>query len=96
MIIELFCPHCNFSRKVPREKIPVGAKWATCPRCGQRFEFSQSEEGAGFITQEAEKTGHDSDSLIIDGGLLVEGDWNTFYQYKKSLQKNSPPEQQNE
>ena len=63
MTVELFCPHCNFSRKVPREKVPVGARWATCPRCGQRFEFSQSGQGVGFAVKEAgaEKTGQESE-----------------------------------
>ncbi|MDY6971874.1 MAG: YIP1 family protein [Thermodesulfobacteriota bacterium] len=55
MTIALFCPFCSFSRKVPREKIPVGAKWATCPRCGQRFEFPTSENGVGSGNPEAEE-----------------------------------------
>ncbi|THB70229.1 MAG: hypothetical protein D6E12_03085, partial [Desulfovibrio sp.] len=33
------CPHCLYSRNVPREKIPSGADAATCPKCGKRFLF---------------------------------------------------------
>jgi len=52
MTLELICPSCNFSKKVPRVKIPVGARWATCPRCGQRFEFSLSEPGLHGLKRE--------------------------------------------
>ncbi|NIQ98471.1 MAG: hypothetical protein GWO11_08660 [Desulfuromonadales bacterium] len=33
------CPHCGFSRDVPREAIPEGAKAVNCPACGERFPF---------------------------------------------------------
>jgi hypothetical protein len=52
MIGELICPFCGFSKKVSSQKIPLGAKWATCPRCRQRFEFSISEQGVGFVTEQ--------------------------------------------
>ncbi len=52
MTVELVCPYCRFSKKVPKEKIPVGARWATCPRCGQRFEFSASEKDIDLAIEE--------------------------------------------
>ncbi len=52
MTVDLACPYCSFSKKVPRDKIPVGAKWATCPRCRRRFEISTSDRDAGFATME--------------------------------------------
>jgi hypothetical protein len=42
MIIDITCPNCNFTRKVPEEKIPQGVRWATCPRCKKTFEFDSS------------------------------------------------------
>ncbi|MBU2498620.1 MAG: zinc-ribbon domain-containing protein [Proteobacteria bacterium] len=39
MTVEIICPRCNLSRKIPREKVPPGVRWATCPRCKERFEF---------------------------------------------------------
>jgi len=39
MTVEITCPHCNWTKKIPREKIPSGVRWATCPRCKERFEF---------------------------------------------------------
>ena len=39
MTVEITCPHCNWAKKIPREKIPFGVRWATCPRCRERFEF---------------------------------------------------------
>ena len=39
MTMLITCPHCNLSREIAREKVPPGARWATCPRCRERFEF---------------------------------------------------------
>ncbi len=55
MSVELICPYCQFSKKVPNEKIPVGAKWVTCPRCNQRFEFSVVEKDVDLVTRETEQ-----------------------------------------
>jgi predicted Zn finger-like uncharacterized protein len=43
MIIEITCPFCQFSKRVPSEKIPQNVKWVTCPQCRQRFEFNKKE-----------------------------------------------------
>ncbi|MGD2124914.1 MAG: YIP1 family protein [Desulfobacteraceae bacterium] len=53
MTIEIICPHCNLSRTIPREKIPPGARWATCSRCKHRFELVVPRGGTGF--EEIEK-----------------------------------------
>ncbi len=42
MTIELTCPYCNFSKEVPKDKIPANTKWANCPRCQRRFEIFPS------------------------------------------------------
>jgi len=55
MSVELRCPYCQFEKKVPEEKIPVGAKWVTCPRCHQRFEFSVAKKGVRSVTGEIEE-----------------------------------------
>jgi len=55
MSVELICPYCQFSKKVLKEKIPVGAKWVTCPRCHQRFEFSVVEKDVDLVTRETEQ-----------------------------------------
>ncbi len=44
MFIDITCPNCDFSRKVPLEKIPRGVRWATCPRCKKNFEFDLPNE----------------------------------------------------
>ncbi len=33
---------------MPRDKVPDRAKWATCPRCKHRFEFSSQAAAFGF------------------------------------------------
>lgn len=40
MAVEITCPQCAYTRSIPEGKIPPGVKWATCPRCKNRFEFS--------------------------------------------------------
>ncbi|MBW2095181.1 MAG: zinc-ribbon domain-containing protein [Deltaproteobacteria bacterium] len=50
MIIEITCPFCQFSKRVPSEKIPDAVKWVTCPQCRQRFAFNKKEaKGAAGI-----------------------------------------------
>ena len=71
MTIELLCPACHFSKKVQRAKIPVGARWAICPRCHQRFEFLLSEKGIEMPEKEAVTpidTGHTQDESREESG----------------------------
>ena len=37
MTIAITCPHCNFFKELPEDKVPAGVKWARCPQCGDRF-----------------------------------------------------------
>lgn len=39
MILNITCPDCKFSKKVPIEKIPEGIKFVKCPRCSNTFEL---------------------------------------------------------
>ncbi len=47
MTVKITCPKCNFSKSIPEEKIPAGARWATCPQCKNRFAFAPPEAGPG-------------------------------------------------
>lgn len=40
MVVEITCPECNFSKRIRKDKIPEKARWATCPKCKNRFEFA--------------------------------------------------------
>jgi len=42
-MIEITCPQCNYTKKIPHEKIPPGARWIKCPQCGNRFEYLKKE-----------------------------------------------------
>lgn len=44
MGVLLICPHCSFSKRISRKKIPAAAKMAICPRCHERFSISRQEE----------------------------------------------------
>lgn len=48
MTIEITCPNCNFSKIIPKEKIPAGVRWANCPSCKNRFEFAAQYPAYGF------------------------------------------------
>ena len=57
MRVEITCPQCNFSKSIPKERIPAGARWATCPQCKRRFAFAPPEAGP---RPEQEKAGSES------------------------------------
>jgi hypothetical protein len=40
MDVAIVCPQCGFSKNIPEERLSPGVKWATCPRCSNRFELS--------------------------------------------------------
>jgi uncharacterized RDD family membrane protein YckC len=37
----IVCPHCNFSRQVPEEKIPQRTVRIVCPKCQERFAWQR-------------------------------------------------------
>ncbi len=47
MTIDVTCPFCGFSRKIPEENVPINARRATCPRCRQRFVLSHAKPATG-------------------------------------------------
>ncbi|MFH1955099.1 MAG: YIP1 family protein [Pseudomonadota bacterium] len=57
MTVELVCPFCHFSKKVPEKKIPVSAKWAICPRCHQKFEIARSNRESIPFPEEEQLAG---------------------------------------
>ena len=60
MTVELTCPYCRFSKQIPKEKIPAGVKWATCPRCRQRFEIPEINPRTDLgATETGEEKGYD-------------------------------------
>lgn len=41
MTVEITCPKCGYSKQLEEDKIPPGVRWATCPRCKERFDFTR-------------------------------------------------------
>ncbi len=83
MIFNITCPNCNFSRKVPQEKIPEGIKYAKCPRCGNTFELpsvsdqntaSEEDEDKDFYSDISTGSGPDT---LDDVGYFA-GLWRTL------------------
>jgi len=66
MIINITCPSCNFSRKVPGEKIPEGLKYAKCPRCGNTFELPSIAE------QEAARQENENSGFVNGTGTVID------------------------
>jgi len=46
MTIPITCPQCGYSKQFEKGRIPPGVRWATCPRCKERFDFSNVLEHA--------------------------------------------------
>jgi hypothetical protein len=96
MTIDLTCPYCSFSKKVPKEKIPANAKWATCPRCRERFEvFSSDEDIALVVTKTQKETRHQASAEETEEEFIREdaywenrselGLWQAIYQTIKAV-----------
>jgi len=45
--VQITCPKCNYSKQVAEDKIRPGVRWATCPRCRERFDFTQDLDRSG-------------------------------------------------
>jgi len=41
MTVEITCPNCRYSKQLEEDRIPPGVRWATCPRCKERFDFTR-------------------------------------------------------
>lgn len=96
MTIELTCPYCSFSKKIPKEKIPASAKWATCPRCKERFEiFPSGEDVSLVVTKTQRETRHQSPAEETEKESIREdacwenrselGLWQAIYQTIKEV-----------
>jgi hypothetical protein len=46
MAVEITCPKCRYSKQLEEDRIPPGIRWATCPRCKERFEFTRNRVDA--------------------------------------------------
>jgi hypothetical protein len=47
MTIEITCPKCQYTKRLAEEKIAPGVRWARCPRCRERFDFTRDLDRAG-------------------------------------------------
>jgi len=47
MTIDITCPNCNFTQKIPEETIPEEIKLVKCPRCNGTFDFTPEEDNQG-------------------------------------------------
>jgi hypothetical protein len=46
MTVEITCPRCGYSKQLAEDRIPPGVRWANCPRCKERFDFTRDRAGA--------------------------------------------------
>ncbi len=97
MAVELVCPFCHFSKKIPEKKIPARAKWAICPRCKQKFEISLSDRETGPILGDIpgdgapHETGQESEAQSERSGAPWENRsgkgfvWGVYHTFKAAL-----------
>src|SRR5512138_603355 len=43
--LTITCPHCSFSKAIPKGAIPEGTRQATCPGCKQSFPLAVESGG---------------------------------------------------
>jgi len=41
-MVEIICPHCNYLKDIPAEKIPSKTLWIRCPECEKNFQLPKS------------------------------------------------------
>ena len=46
------CPHCDYTREMPDERIPEGVVTAHCPGCGKSFPFSRTDNAGNDAQSE--------------------------------------------
>ncbi len=87
MTVEIVCPNCHFSKRVPRENIPARARWANCPSCGYRFKVSgRGIGGIPFRLGPEAEPAHDGPPLPFSGQDLPEQSfWSGLYGSFKSV-----------
>lgn len=90
MIIKITCPNCNFSKEISGDKVPTGSRWATCPSCGQRFEFAPPQDAFGFDQdQEAGPETETEDKIIYEEAPWEKrselGLWQAIYRTVKAV-----------
>jgi hypothetical protein len=67
-MVEISCPYCNFSKTIPKERIPEKARWATCPKCKKRFVINLQEGRVNTIHKpESTSPGDEPDRKTIPG-----------------------------
>lgn len=69
-LISINCPHCGFTRDLERQKIPKGAKNATCPKCKQTFLLGDSAD-VGWVPPPAQNKDFVFERAEIDHGRRV-------------------------
>ncbi len=50
------CPHCDYTREMPDERIPEGVVTAHCPGCGKSFPFSRTDNAGNDAQSEQPAT----------------------------------------
>ena len=74
MSIELTCPFCSFSKTLSEKKIPATAKMAVCPRCHQKFPFSQKTLTTDFTREKSPEICNSSDPASpLSRGFAAQG-----------------------
>ena len=76
--MRLTCPHCNFSKEVPEERLPKQPTKVTCPQCKQSFSLPQhpaaepapEPSAAAQITCPACRTSQPRSESCVTCGLI--------------------------
>ena len=69
--LTITCPHCAFSRTVPKNVIPEGVRRATCPGCKQAFPLNEKTMHLAVLQTPSSGKAADSPPLAGSNGVVT-------------------------
>ena len=65
--VTISCPHCAYSRAMPRNRVPSGTVRVTCPKCGESIHFPARPPHARELSREPDGAAASGDPRHGDG-----------------------------
>ena len=62
--MNIVCPQCGFSRRLPEDRLPGEVVIATCPQCACRFRFSVRDGVVGVLPPRGEEVSRDAGGTV--------------------------------
>ncbi len=74
MKTRIACPHCGFTAEIPTERIPLKARFASCPRCRERFPLRPDNPSSPTLPGKTTLSGGNSTNIAYAAGQPLKAD----------------------